>query len=76
MAQHAFIHSFTNKHFSIFCALLIGISIPLFINNFKIAWNNKSKIKIVFYTLLSLYMLAMFITQQFIPVYILYGFGY
>ncbi len=76
MAQHAFIHSFTNKHFSIFYALLIGISLPLFINNFKIAWNDKSKKKIVFYTLLSLYMFAMFLTQQFIPVYILFGFGY
>lgn len=76
MAQHGFVHSFTNKHFSIFYALLSAVSIPLFYNNFKNSIAQKNKLHIVIYTLLSLYMLAMFVTQQAIPYYYKYSIGY
>ncbi len=76
MAQHAFIHTFTNKHFSIWYALVVAIGFPLFIEAFKQAWKMKQQGKVAFYTLLSLYMLAMFVTQQLIPVFFTFGLGY
>ena len=76
MAQHAFIHTFTNKHFSIWYALVVAIGFPLFIEAFKQAWKMKQQAKVAFYTLLSLYMLAMFVTQQLIPVFFTFGLGY
>lgn len=76
MAQHGYVHSFTNKHFSIFYALLSAISIPVFYENFKNSITQKNKRNIAFYTLLSLYALVMFITQQAIPYYYQYSIGY
>ena len=76
MAQHAYIHTFTNKHFAVFYALIMGMGLPLFYQKMKWAYLQKQKVGLVFYSLLATYMIAMFITQQVIPVFIQFGICY
>ena len=76
MAQHGFIHIFVNKHFSIWYALIVAIGLPLLFQKIKMAFSQTQVLPKVFYTLLCLYMLAMFLTQQIWMVYIKYGIGY
>ena len=76
MAQHGFIHIFVNKHFSIWYALIVAIGLPMLFQKIKVAYTGKQLLPKVFYTLLCLYMLAMFLTQQVWMVYLKYGVGY
>lgn len=76
MAQHAFIHTFTNKHFSIFYALIAATGLPLFYTKLRGAFASRNYRQGIFFGALVLYMLVMFITQQVIPLYIQFGIGY
>jgi hypothetical protein len=76
MAQHAFIHTFTNKHFSIFYGMVAAVGLPVFYNKLKQAFASRNYTYGAFYGLLAAYMVAMFITQQLFPLYIRFGIGY
>lgn len=76
MAQHGFIHIFVNKHFSIWYALIVALGLPIFIQKIKAAFVGNSLWPKLFYSLLCLYMLVMFVTQQVWMVYLKYGLAY
>lgn len=76
MAQHAFIHTFTSKHFSILYALIAAIGLPLFYQRLRTAFTSRNYIQSMVFGLMAAYMMVMYITQQVIPLYIQYGIGY
>jgi hypothetical protein len=76
MSQHAYIHSFTNKHFSIFVGLSCAILIPLYIDKVKLDFKSKNNGMKVFHGLLIAYTLVMFLSQQVWEIWIKFGFCY
>lgn len=76
MAQHAFIHTFTNKHFSIWYAITAAYALPAFIAKIKQDLSARHYVWISFDMILIAYCAAMFATQQVWEVYIRYGFGF
>jgi hypothetical protein len=76
MAQHAFIHIFVNKHFAIWYALIAAYGLPLFYTKIKLALKEKQTMHLVFYSLIILYAITMFLTQQVFAVYLKYGLAY
>jgi hypothetical protein len=76
MSQHAYIHSFTNKHFSIFVGLSCAILIPLYIDKVKLDLKSKNTGMKVFHGLLIAYTLVMFLSQQVWEIWIKFGFCY
>lgn len=76
MAQHAFIHTFTNKHFAIWYAVVVGLGIPIFWDKLTSAKTEGRTLHLTLLSLVGLYMLAMFITQQLIPVFFQFGLAY
>jgi hypothetical protein len=76
MAQHGFIHIFVNKHFSIWYALIVAIGLPILWQKVKMAFTQKTILPKVLYSLLCLYMIVMFLTQQVWMVYLKFGIAY
>jgi len=76
MSQHAYIHSFTNKHFSIFVGLSCAILIPLYIDKVKLDFKSKNNGMKVFHGLLIAYTLGMFLSQQVWEIWIKFGLCY
>lgn len=76
MSQHAYIHAFTNKHFSIFVALSVAILIPLYLQKLKLDFSSdKWGIKLFHIGLIS-YTAIMFLSQQVWEIWLQFGFLY
>lgn len=76
MAQHAFIHTFTNKHFAIWYAVIVGLGVPIFWEKLRVARAAGKTVQVVLMGIMGAYMIGMFITQQLIPVFIHFGVAY
>jgi hypothetical protein len=76
MSQHAYIHAFTNKHFSIFVGLSTGILLPLYFKKLKSDFAEKKTNWKVFHVLLIAYSLGMFLTQSVWEIWLQFGFLY
>jgi len=64
MAQHAYVHGFTNKHFSIFVALVAASGLPVWFSNAQYHFKAGKLYQKTFHVLLVLYSLIMMLTQQ------------
>ncbi len=76
MSQHAYIHAFTNKHFSIFVGLSAALLVPLYSQKLKIDFKTGSIGIKVFHSVLIGYTLVMLLTQQVWEIWIKFGFCY
>jgi hypothetical protein len=65
-----------NKHFSIWYALIVAIGLPILWQKVKMAFTQKTILPKVLYSLLCLYMIVMFLTQQVWMVYLKFGIAY
>ncbi|MFY8020063.1 MAG: hypothetical protein ACOVP1_02650, partial [Bacteroidia bacterium] len=76
MSQHAYIHAFTNKHFSLFVAVSIGCLVPLYLKKLKFDFaSNQWGMKLFHIGLIS-YTLIMFLSQQVWEIWLKFGFLY
>ncbi|MFN4082086.1 MAG: hypothetical protein ACK4K9_00480 [Bacteroidia bacterium] len=76
MAQHAYVHGFTNKHFSIFVGLAAGFSIPEWIKKIKKDFSNGKPVMKLFHIILLLYISVMFLSQQVYEVWLKFSILY
>jgi hypothetical protein len=76
MSQHAYIHAFTNKHFSIFVGLSMALLIPLYIKKLKIDFAGVELKWKVFHIVFIAYNLIMFLTQTVWEIWLEFGFLY
>jgi hypothetical protein len=74
MPQHAYIHLFTVKHFSIFYGLVLVYALPSYIIKLRTDFKGNNLLYKVFHILLVGYFLGMLITQQIWDLYIKNGF--
>lgn len=75
MAQHAFVHTFTNKHFSILYAFAAAVILPVTWDELKVLKStNRTSFMVI--ALIGLYGLVMMITQEIWPVYLEFGWLY
>jgi hypothetical protein len=73
MSQHAYFHGFTNKHFSIWYALVAGMCFPIYFERVKKAFGSDRILPKVFHVALMGYGVAMFLTQQVWEGWLRYG---
>jgi hypothetical protein len=73
MAQHAFVHGFTNKHFSTWYALVVAVCLPIYYQRVRVDFAGKLWYKKVFHVLLIAYALGMLVSQQIWEVWIQFG---
>lgn len=76
MSQHAYVHAFTNKHFSIFVGLSLALLIPEYIKRFRTDWNSNNIRIRIFHILLISYSLGMLVSQQVWEIWLRYGLLY
>ena len=76
MSQHAYVHAFTNKHFSVFVGLSAAILIPLYYDKLKLDFKTKNTGMKIFHSLLIGYTLVMFLSQQVWEIWIKFGLCY
>lgn len=73
MTQHAFVHGFTNKHFSIWYALTAAICLPIYWQKVKNVFAAKAIVPKTLHGLAIAYALLMFVTQQVWEVWLEFG---
>lgn len=77
MPQHAFIHAFTNKHFSIWVGLMGGVSVYAYYKQLQIDFATKENIALKsFHVVLITYCIAMFGSQQVYEVWLKFALLY
>ncbi|GAB1448463.1 hypothetical protein MASR2M44_14750 [Bacteroidota bacterium] len=76
MSQHAYVHAFTNKHFSIFVGLSLALLIPEYLQRLKTDWQSGNTGLRIFHTVLIAYSASMFISQQVWEIWLRYGLFY
>ncbi len=77
MPQHAFIHAFTNKHFSIWVGLMGGVSVYAYFQQLKLDFSTAGNITTKsFHILVILYATAMFVSQQVYEVWLKFALFY
>lgn len=76
MSQHAYIHAFTNKHFSVFVGLSAAILVPLYLQKIKVDFRTGNIGVKVFHSLLIGYTMLMLLTQQVWEIWIKFGYCY
>ena len=74
MPQHEFIHSFTNRHFSIFYGLAIAFCLPLYFEQVKNDFHRRKPFWIAFHIILLAYTFWMFLSQQIWDLWLRNGF--
>lgn len=76
MAQHGYVHGFTNKHFSIWYAIAIGVCLPYYFEQLKTDFQQKKSVMMGLHVVMVSYAVIMFLTQQFWEVWLRYGWLY
>lgn len=76
MPQHAYIHTFTAKHFAVWYAIIAAYGLHFYLPRLKKDFVDRRGLRMAFHTILLVYCFVMFASQQIYELYLKFGLLY